>query len=179
MAWLPGIALPPCSLGRCSATKIRDPFHCRTRSNFSACLRSLLLPLPAASCGSVTATFRSLARTLLLLYLSACDFLYSHNPFRGIALHPWEVALAPARRPFSYGFTFRPLHVGSSFRLVVIPVCFPLYLRAFPLFWGTSEGFSLCFPAWLLYWGSFLICWKGHDAAASILEEQVGRDFFL
>ena len=25
MAMLPGIALPPCSLGRCSATKIRDP----------------------------------------------------------------------------------------------------------------------------------------------------------
>ena len=25
MALLPGIALPPCSLGRCSATKIRDP----------------------------------------------------------------------------------------------------------------------------------------------------------
>ena len=25
MAWLPGIALPPCSLGRRSATKIRDP----------------------------------------------------------------------------------------------------------------------------------------------------------
>ena len=26
MAWLPAIALPPCSLGWCSATKIRDPF---------------------------------------------------------------------------------------------------------------------------------------------------------
>ena len=46
----------------------------RTRSYFSACLRSLLTPLFAASCGSVTANPRSLAGTLLLPYL-ACPLL--------------------------------------------------------------------------------------------------------
>ena len=66
MALLPGIALPPCSLGRCSATKIRDPLAVgRVRTS-----RPVYCPSSSSSLGypvvQLQPPYRSLAGTLLL-----------------------------------------------------------------------------------------------------------------
>ena len=79
MALLPGIALPPCSLSRCSAKKIRDPLAVgRVRTS-----RLVYDPSPTSLCGipwlgysppsfpgsHPTATFYPFARSLLIIAL--------------------------------------------------------------------------------------------------------------
>ena len=70
MVLLPSIALPPCSLGRCSDTKIRDPLAVgRVRTSRLVCDPSLYLSLrhPVVQ---LQPPYRSLAGTPLLSFAS-------------------------------------------------------------------------------------------------------------
>ena len=166
MPWWPRFPVLHPLLVRAVGTRLRKSVtpSFRARSYFSACLQSLLPPLFAASCGSVTASPRSLARTLLLPYF-ACPLLII--AFTGVCrgVGPFRSFPATRCRPLAGPLSPYDRFLGVA-AVAVWAVAAPGRCRGFMSTASAPQGMQFFRPFFRWTYGSlprdttgFLPCW--------------------